>query len=214
VLLGVWATCAEVDGKPVIPLGFTNTNAVLAKMVKDLTGPILGGLTAAGILATNSLDAQFLCLGTMFTNDIVVHHFGEKRFSDRQLILLGRAFVVGVVAATYLISLLEPRRVFQLGTWCFAGFASLSPLVLAAIYWKRTTKTGAYASIIAAGALWSWLFYDSNYGADAHYLVWGMQPAAPITLIAAAALILVSLLTRPPSPATIAKFFGAANHAR
>jgi len=214
VILGVWATSAMVDGRPVIPPTFTNTNAVLAKMVKDLTGPVLGGLTAAGILATNSLDAQFLCLGTMFTNDVVVHHFGEKRFSDRQLVMFGRLFVVAIVIVTYLISLMEPRRVFQLGTWCFAGFASLFPLVIAALYWRRTTKWGAYASIIAAGALWFYFFYDSGYGANTHYLVWDMQPAAPITLAAAAALVIVSLMSRPPSAATLEKFFGAPVHAR
>ncbi len=207
VLLGVWATSAAIDGRPLIP-PFMDPNVVLSRMVKDMTGPVLGGLTAAGILATNSLDAQFLCLGTMFTNDMVVHHFGERKFSDRQLILMGRAFVVGVVIVTYVISLLEPRRVFQLGTWCFAGFASLFPLVMAALYWRRTTKAGAYASILAAAALWGWFFFDSGYGADTNYLVWGMQPAAPITLSAATALVLVSLVTRPPSPATLAKFFG------
>jgi SSS family solute:Na+ symporter len=206
VVLGVWATSALIDGKPLVP-PFMNPNGVLARMVKDLTGPVLGGLTAAGILATNSLDAQFLCLGTMFTNDIVVHHFGAKRFSDRQLILFGRVFIVGVVIVTYLISLFDPRRVFQLGTWCFAGFASLFPLVIASLYWRRATKAGAYASVIAAAALWGYLFFDSGYGADTHYLVWGLQPAAPITLAAAAAMVAVSLMSRPPSRATIDKFF-------
>lgn len=209
VILGVWATAAMIDGRPVIPPGF-NPNAVLAKMVKDLTDPVLAGLAAAGILATNSLDAQFLCLGSMFTNDIVVHHFGEKRFSDRQLVSMGRAFVVGVVVVTYLISLLEPRSVFDLGVWCFAGFASLAPLVVGALYWRSMTKAGAYASILAAGIVWAWLFHQSGYGADQHFLIWGMMPVAAIIAASTAALVLVSLVTRPPSAATVEKFFGPA----
>jgi len=209
VVLGVWATSAVLDGRPVIP-PFADPNKVLARMVKELTGPVLGGLTAAGILATNSLDAQFLCLGSMFTNDIVVHHFGEKRFTDRQLILFGRAFVVGIVIVTYLIALLEPRRVFALGVWCFAGYASLAPLVIGALYWRRMTKAGAYASVLAAGIAWGWLFRSSNYGGDQHFLIWGMMPVAVITAAATAALVLVSLITPPPSRATIAKFFSPA----
>lgn len=207
VMLGVWATAATIDGSPVIPPGF-DPNRVLAKMVKDLTGPVLAGLTAAGILATNSLDAQFLCLGSMFTNDIVVHHFGEKRFSDRQLVTMGRAFVVGIVVVTYLISLFEPRSVFNLGVWCFTGFASLAPLVIGALYWKRMTKAGAYASIVAAGLVWAWLFRASDYGADRHFLIGGMLPVAAIIAGSTAALVLVSLITPPPAPATIEKFFG------
>ena len=207
VMLGVWATAAMVDGKPVIPPTFTNSNAVLAKMVKDLTGPILGGLTAAGILATNSLDAQFLCLGSMFTNDIVAHHWKEKKFTDRQLVMLGRGFVVAVVIFSYLLALVKPRGVFELGVWCFAGFASLAPLVFGALYWARMTKAGTYASLVATALTWGYLFRDSDYGANAHYLVCGMMPVAVIIGVGTIVLILVSLVTRPPSQATVDKFF-------
>jgi len=213
VLLGVWATSAVVDGKAVIPETFSNPNAVLAKMVKDLTGPILGGLTAAGILATNSLDAQFLCLGSMFTNDIVAHHFGEKRFTDRQLVMMGRLFVVGTVVVSYCLAFFRPRGVFELGVWCFAGYASLSPLVIGALYWKRMTKAGAYASLLATGATWGYLFWNSGYGQNQHYLILGMMPVAVIVTIGTLALVVVSLITTPPAPATIARFFDLPDHA-
>jgi SSS family solute:Na+ symporter len=213
VLLGVWATAAEGPKGPAVPPDLLNPNAVLATMVRNLTWPVLGALTAAGILATNSLDAQFLCLGTMFTNDIVVHHFGEKRFSDRQLVLLGRVFVVAVVVVTYILSLTNPRKVFDLGVWCFAGYASLAPLVFGALYWKRATKAGAYASVVAAGAVWAWLFRDSGYGADQHYLVYGMHPVVPVIVASTVALILVSRVSSPPPREKIDKFFGAAGHA-
>lgn len=209
VLLGVWATSAVVNGKPLLPPD-ADPNKVLAMAVKNLTGPILGGFMAASVLATNSLDAQFLVLGNMFTNDIVRHYLGEKRFSDRQLIAIGRAFVVGVVIVTYVISLMEPRAVFRLGVWCFAGFASLAPLTFAALYWRRTTKWGAYASIVAAGASWFYLFRLSNYGQAEDFHIYGMLPVAPITLASTLALILVSFVTKPPSRTTIDKFFGAA----
>lgn len=206
VLLGVWATSAMVNGKPVVPPG-ADPNAILAISVKNLTGPILGGFMAASILATNSLDAQFLVLGNMFTNDIVAHYLGKDRFTDKQLLNIGRAFVVGVVILTYFISLMEPRAVFKLGVWCFSGFASLAPLTLAALYWRRATKMGAYASILAAGISWFWMFRDSDYGNAESYLPWGMNPVAPIVLASTLALVLVSLATRPPSMATVNKFF-------
>jgi SSS family solute:Na+ symporter len=142
----------------------------------------------------------------MFTNDIVAHYAGKDRFSDRQLLTIGRAFVVGVVMVTYFISLTEPRAVFRLGVWCFSGFASLAPLTLAALYWRRTTKWGAYASILAAGGTWFWMFRDSQYGRTEGYLPWGMNPVGIITATATLMLVMVSWVTSPPSPATVAKF--------
>lgn len=205
VLLGVWASAAMIDGKPILPPD-ADPNKVLAMAVKNLTGPILGGFMAASVLATNSLDAQFLVLGNMFTNDIVAHYAGKERFTDRQLLAIGRAFVVGVVIVTYFISLAEPRAVFRLGVWCFAGFASLAPLTLAALYWSRVTKWGAYASVAAAGITWFAMFRDSQYGQAEAYLPWGVNPVVIVTAAATAALVLVSLATTPPSREAVAKF--------
>ena len=42
---------------------------------------------------------------------------------------------------------------FTLGVWCFSGFASLFPLVFAAIYWRRVTKAGAIASVVVTAVV-------------------------------------------------------------
>jgi SSS family solute:Na+ symporter len=209
VLLGAWATSGMLDGKPLIPYGFSNPNAVLVKMVAQLTGPVLGGFLTAGILAAimSSLDSQFLCIGSIFTNDIVGHYLGRDRLTDRQKVICGRVFVVAIVALTYALAQLRPGSVFTLGVWCFSGFASLFPLVFAAVYWRRTTKAGAYACVLTAAGVWWWLFAQSGYGAQGQFLFLGMMPVATIIAASTAALVLVSLVTRPPSSATVQKFF-------
>ncbi|MCA9250123.1 MAG: sodium:solute symporter family protein [Phycisphaerae bacterium] len=209
VLIGAWATSAVIEGKPVIPYGFSNPNAVLVKMVSTLTSDGLGGLLTAGILAAimSSLDSQFLCIGSMFTNDIVAHYAGRDRFTDQQKVLCGRVFVVLIVAGTYALAQLRPGSVFTLGVWCFSGFASLFPLVFAAVYWKRATRAGAYACVLTAAACWWWLFAKSGYGAGAQFLFMGMMPVATIVGASTAALILVSLATKPPSAETVERFF-------
>jgi SSS family solute:Na+ symporter len=209
VLVGVWATSAVIDGRPLIASHFP-PNAVLVKMVKDMTGPLLGGFLTAGILAAimSSLDSQFLCIGTMFTNDIVVHYGGKDRFSERQKVLLARGFIVAIVAVTYGFSLLEPRRVFTLGVWCFSGFSSMFPLIFASLYWRRLTKAGAYASILAAIVSWVVLFWQSKFGLNPHYDVLGMMPVATMVASSTAALVLVSLVTRPPSEKALRRVFG------
>lgn len=212
VLVGVWATSAVIGGKPVIPPDFANPNAVFAVMVKKMTSPILGGFLTAGILAAimSSLDSQFLCIGSIFTNDIVGHYLAHDRLTDRQRVLVGRLFVIAIVLVTYIIAVAwRTIGVFPMAVWCFSGFASLFPLVFASLYWRRVTKMGAYACVITAAVVWVVLFRDSGWGANRIYLVGGMMPVATIIGSSTAALVLVSLVTRPPSSATIDKFFGS-----
>jgi len=208
VLVGVWATSAMLDGAPMFPPHFP-ANAVLASMVKKMTSPVLAGFLTAGILAAimSSLDSQFLCIGTMFTEDIVVHYCGKDRFTDKQVVFMARLFIILVVAITYGFSLLEPRRVFTLGVWCFSGFSSLFPIIFAAVYWKRLTKAGVYAGVIVAIGSWLYLFKEAKYALNPSYTFLGMMPVATMVVASAVAMILVSLVTKPPSQETLVRFF-------
>lgn len=203
VLLGVWMTSADI-----IPAHFP-PNAVLPAAVKALTTPFVAGLLSAGILAAimSSLDSQFLCVGTMFTTDIVTHYRKKSEFTDKQLIVIARTFIVAIVALTYFFSLFEPRRVFTLGVWCFSGFSSLFPLIFASLYWKKLTKAGAYAAILAAGGSWLYMFAESNWAANPHYTIFGVMPVALMVAATTVAMIVVSLVTKPPSDETLKKFF-------
>jgi SSS family solute:Na+ symporter len=207
VLLGVWAAAAVHQGLIPEP---KSPNAVLGIMVSKLTNPYLSGLLTVGILAAimSSLDSQFLCIGTMFTHDIVLHFWGKDRFNDKQKTLLGRLFVLFIVIVAFLLSLAEPRSVFSLGVWCFSGFASLSPLVIAALYWKRATRAGAIASVLTTAVAWILLFRQAGWGANRSYLFLGMMPVATIFLCSASALVIVSLLTKPPSRTVLDRYFG------
>jgi SSS family solute:Na+ symporter len=220
VLVGVWATTDLFYGQLPPPLKATldgNANLVLPILVKRLAGPVLGGFLTAGILAAimSSLDSQFLCIGTMFTEDIVIHYAGKDRISDKATILIARSFIIAIVAITYFFSLKEPRAVFTLGVWCFSGFSSLFPLVFASVYWKRLTKPGAYASIIAAFGSWLYLFRASGYASDSEFTVdftiggatYETMPVATMFVCSAVALVIVSLITKPPSEEHLNRFF-------
>jgi len=216
VLIGVWATTGLLNIPPPIA---AEPNKVLGFMVKALSGDVLGGFLLAGILAAimSSLDSQFLCIGTMFTKDIVVHYGGQNRFSDKQVVMISRGFIIGIVVITYLLSLTEiaQTRVFQLGIWCFSGFSSLFPLAFLAVYWRGLTKWGAYAGVLTAAGVWFWLFRKSEFGAIDNWSVdftlgsreIHTMPVASIFLASLAATVIVSLITPKPSAATLAKFF-------
>ena len=202
VLVGAWASGVLPPGIP--------PPAVLSAMLNLLVGdPVLIGLLTAGVLAAimSSLDSQFLCLGTIFTNDIVIHRAGENKYSDKQIIFIARCFIVVIVAVTYGLAMLAKNaNVFDLAIWCFSGFSALFPVIFAALYWKRTTKQGAIASIIAALLTWLYYFHESGYGGE--YMVGpGIVPAAICFGASAIVLIAVSLITKPPSEETLDKFF-------
>lgn len=209
VMLGVWATSIiGPDGTNMFPPDF-HANGVLGAMVGRLTDPILGGLLAAGVLAAimSSLDSQFLCLGTMFTEDIVLHYGGRETYDDRKIVWIARLFIVGIVSIVYGLSLLELPRLFQLGIWCFSGFAALTPLAFACLYWRRTTVWGGYVSVLTAIAVGIYLFIAADYGANDAYRWFGFHPVAPMCGASALAVIFVSLLTPPPPQETIDRFF-------
>ena len=98
------------------------------------------------------------------------------------------------------------QNVFDLAVWCFSGFAALTPLVLAALYWRRATKAGAYASVIATTGTWLVFFTMSGFGGE-FTVLGGVMPAAICWLAGAVAMVVVSLATKPPAEETVAKFF-------
>ncbi|MDF1824389.1 MAG: sodium:solute symporter family protein [Verrucomicrobiales bacterium] len=219
VLIGLWATGVFAPNaseawppaaKAILGgLPDSSVGAVLSVTLKFLVShPIIVGLVTAGILAAimSSLDSQFLCLGTMFTNDVVLHKVGQDHFSEKQTVLIARGFVVAVVVVTYALSLLleKQQNVFDLAVWAFSGFAALTSLVLAALYWKGSTKAGAYACVIAVAATWLYFFLKSG---GHEYTVGGVMPVAICFFAGLIAMIVVSLFTKKPSQDTIQKFF-------
>ncbi len=215
VIIGTWAAGLYAEGELTLPIGDNgkvDTSAVLGSMVGQLVeNPWLLGLLMIGVLAAimSSLDSQFACLGTMFTNDIILPWKGKDYFSDGEIVKIARYFVVGVVVVAYLISLalMGKTSVFNLALWCFTGFTALFPIVFAALYWKRATAVGAYACIAVTTVLWVLWFHESGYGANKGFAVLGMQPMAPLTIASALALIIGSLVSRAPEERQINKFF-------
>jgi SSS family solute:Na+ symporter len=208
VLIGVWAVGQGL--KPATP------NATLGMMMtKYVSDPIVRGLVQAGtIAAIMSMDSQIMALGTMFTEDVVVHVKGKGKVSDQEQLWWSRAFILVIMALSFWLAMYPPPNIFDLGVWCFSGFAGLFPLVLASIYWKRVTNAGAFASVLAMLVVWGVLFWrgliePALAGAKSieEPLILGVMPVVWVILASGAALVVVSLATKPPSEGTLRKYF-------
>ncbi len=190
----------------------------------------LAGLLAAGIMAAvMSSDSQILALSTMFTEDVFAHYGGKRRFGEQAQVALGRVFVVLVTLVAYVIALRAPANIFSLATqYGFSGYAALSPLVFAALFWRRSTKWAALAVTLwaaaavvatavfqavvpppAAGQSGAWLSLagiDVIARTPTGTAVLGFAPVMPMVLVSIALMWVVSIVTRPPSEATIARY--------
>jgi Na+/proline symporter len=211
---------------------------VVLRLLTANTEMLVAGMLGAAILAAvMASDSQILALCTMFTEDVFAHYGGTRRFGDRAEVWAGRTFVVVVTVFAYLVALRTKDQVgiFELAIrFAFSGYAALTPVMLAALFWRRSTKWGALAATlwVAATLLGSWWLHDATQaiapapgqpavpvlpGLGALLLrgtggvtVYGALPVLPMVVGSALLMWLVSLLTRPPSEGTIERFFPSA----
>jgi Na+/proline symporter len=171
----------------------------------------------------------------MFTEDIFAFYKGTQRFGHGMQVMTGRMFVVLVTAVAYVIALRIPQSIFDVATqYAFAGYASMVPLLVAALFWKNSTRWGALATALWTAAAVMGVAVIQNAipppPAGASVVVWaigdwgivtrgatgtfvmGMLPVVPMTLVSGMLMILVSLATRhfaKPGPTTLRRYFVA-----
>jgi solute:Na+ symporter, SSS family len=190
---------------------------------------LLGASVMAAVMAS---DSQILALSTMFTEDVVAFYLGAKRARDALLVQTGRLFVAGVTVVAYLIAVSVPQSIFDIATqYAFAGYSALSPLLVAALFWKDSTRWGALAAtvwtaaaVLAVAVLQSVVpapppgaavrvltigGVDIVTRAAAGTMVLGLLPVVPMTLISGVLMVIVSRWTSAsrPGAATLARYF-------
>lgn len=212
----------------------TNADDVLPLLLERYAPLWLAGLLGAGIMAAvMATDSQILALSTMFTEDVLTHYGGLERFSPHVQVQMGRAFVVVLTVVAYAIALRAPESIFALAVqYAFTGYAALFPLLVAALFWKRSTKWGALASTLWAAAavaavalfqaavpapasgpptvVWKLGSLDALARTAGGTAVFGFMPVVPIVLISALLMAVVSWLTPKPTSATVARYFPGA----
>ena len=190
---------------------------------------LLGACVMAAVMAS---DSQILALSTMFTEDVFTFYGGTGRFGEAVQVLTGRVFVVLITVVSYVIALQVPQSIFDVATqYAFAGYAALSPLLVAALFWRRSTKWGALATTAwtalavvavawiqqtipppppgAAVAVWSVAGVDVVTRAAQGAMVLGFLPVVPMTIVSALLMIIVSRLTSGavPGEETLDRYF-------
>ena len=190
---------------------------------------LLGAAVMAAVMAS---DSQILALSTMFTEDVFAFYVGTTRARDALQVQTGRLFVVLVTLVAYVVALVAPQSIFDIATqYAFAGYAALSPLLVAALFWRGSTRWGALAATVwtavavlaiavlqtvvpppppgAAVSILSVAGIDVIARAASGTTVLGLLPVVPMTLISALLMVVVSRFTTAsrPAAATLARYF-------
>ncbi|MGB7923908.1 MAG: sodium:solute symporter family protein, partial [Pyrinomonadaceae bacterium] len=123
---------------------------VILRLLERYAPLWLAGLLGAGIMAAvMASDSQILALSTMFTEDVFAFYGGKARFGEAVQVQTGRIFVIILTVLAYAVALRAPETIFELAIqYAFSGFAALSPLLIAALFWRGSTKWGALAATL------------------------------------------------------------------
>lgn len=208
-----------VETEAVLP----NAENILIYIVNEMwstTIPIFAGLIFAGIMAAvmSTADSQLLVASSSVSNDIYKHFKGEK-VSDEKLVWISRGIVIIVAVVAALVALDPASSIMNLVSFAWAGFgAAFGPLMILALFWKRTNKYGAMAGIIVGfltTILWNTFLgsciISKVLGIDSFVIdtpVTGVYELLPGFLFAFVAVVVVSLLTGKPAE-NIGKMFDA-----
>lgn len=158
---------------------------------------IMGGIILAGILAStmSTADSQLLAASSSFSENLI-RGFFHVNISSKTAMTLARISVLGIAVIGAFIARDPNSSVFRIVSFAWAGFgATFGPVVLAALFWKRSNKYGALAGMIVGGVMvFVWKYLVRPLGG-----IWDIYELLPAFLLAVAAIVIVSLATEEPS---------------
>lgn len=201
IMIGVVGNALSAQGS-IEALEGSATETIIIRIATLLSthGPLpalMAGLILAGILAStmSTADSQLLAASSSVSQNLLQDTFGMN-LSQKTSMLVARLTVVFIAILGILIARDPNSSIFGIVSFAWAGFgAGFGPLVICALFWKRTTFPGAIAGMISGGVfVFVWKYLIKPMGG-----VFGIYELLPAFLVGLIAIVVVSLLTKAPS---------------
>lgn len=173
-------------------IDLANPETVVLLMSQTLLHPFVAGLVLAAVLAAimSTISSQLIVCSSALVEDLfrVVRRTPP---SDRVLVLLGRAAVLGIAIIAALLAITPNDTILGLVSFAWAGFgAAFGPVILLSLYWRRLTTWGALAGMaVGAATVFIWKAFDT-----------GLYELLPAFVLAFIAAVVVSLATYRRNP--------------
>jgi SSS family solute:Na+ symporter len=158
-------------------------------------------ITVVGIIVSTA-DSFLLVPATTFINDVYSTYINPKA-SQKRVVFISRILVLGFGVIAYLVThaFAETTGFFKKALYAYTIYGSaVTPALVAALFWKKATKTGAICSI-AAGTVVTLLW--SEVDSVRNSLPGGMadlDAVLPAITLSVICLIVVSLFTQEKQP--------------
>ena len=165
---------------------------------------ILAGLIFSGILAStmSTSDSQLLAASSSMSENLLGGVFKVK-LTEKGSMLSARIVLIVIAVLSIFLAWDPDSSVFQIVSFAWAGFgATFGPVMLAALFWKRSNKYGAIAGMLVGGIMiFAWKFGISKLGG-----AWAIYELLPAFIAATIAIIVVSLLTSAPEKEIVEEY--------
>ncbi len=142
--------------------GLANNELLFILMTKALFHPLLAGFILCAIIAgtLSTMDSHILISGSTLAEDLykkILNH----RATQQQIVWISRLGSIAVALAALSIAWNKNASVYELVNYAWSGLgSSFGPLVIASLYWPKTTRFAALAGLIIGGttsAIWPYL---------------------------------------------------------
>lgn len=193
------AVAIGLIGRTLFPTTLTTSSQaenVFIILSEALLHPLFAGLVMAGILAaTISSSDSYLLIAASALSKNIYQGILKPGATEKQVMRVSRITLLAVAAVGMVIALDENSVIFTLVSFAWAGFgATFGPIMLFSLFWKRTTRAGAVAGMLAGGGMvFFWKLVLKPLGG-----VFGIYELLPAFLFSCLAIVVVSLLTPAP----------------
>lgn len=193
----------EVHDHPREILAFTALHGLQGRGVPlQVLGALMMGAIFAKIIST--ANNYLFSPATNLVNDVFVRYIRPKAV-DREVLLVSRLMVV-LLGAWALWQSLHTESVLKKSLYAYTIYsAALTPVILAAFFWRRATAAGAVTSI-ALGTLVTVGWDLPVVGRVFPAWIAERDAIVPALLVSLCALFAVSLLTPRPTQAQLRPF--------
>jgi Na+/proline symporter len=172
--------------------GLEDSEQVMPLLARDLLPAWLAGVMISGAIAAmmSTADSQLLVATSAVAEDLYHRAIGREA-SPATIVRLSRVATLGIGIIAFLLAWRTEQIIYWFVLYAWAGLgASFGPPLLLSLWWKRTTKAGVVAGMIAGTAtVVLWYNIPALKG-----LIYELVPAFSASLVACA---LVSLLGKP-----------------
>ncbi len=155
------------------------------------------GLVVSGIFAAamSSSSSYLLISGSAVATNIFKGLI-KRDATDRQVMIVARVTLTCILVLGCFLAMDQNSSIFNIVSYAWAGFgASFGPLMLCALYWRRTTLPGAIAGMLTGAAtVIIWNNFIAPLGG--WFAVYELLPGFVLALLV---IIVVSKLTPEPS---------------